>query len=138
MSVLVRDRGGMQLNYSLDAHPPHAGFRVAFTGDRGSIDRTEGDKGAGPKSTSSGYPLSMGDKRPDEGIGNEPDRRRDPPHPLPGDRRDSRRPAQGKGHRRGMQAGGLGHVALGQPPRSHFGVRPGHPCLQQGFRRRFG
>ena len=41
MSVLVRYRSGVLLNYSLNAFSPYEGFRVAFAGDRGRIEYEE-------------------------------------------------------------------------------------------------
>ncbi|AWI10225.1 Gfo/Idh/MocA family protein [Ereboglobus luteus] len=41
MSVLVRYRGGQQLNYSLVAYAPYEGYRVSFTGDRGRLEYEE-------------------------------------------------------------------------------------------------
>ncbi len=41
MSVIVRYRNGVALNYSLNAFCPQEGFRVAFTGDRGRLEYEE-------------------------------------------------------------------------------------------------
>jgi len=41
MTVLVRYRTGVLLNYSLNAFSPYEGFRVAFAGDRGRIEYEE-------------------------------------------------------------------------------------------------
>ncbi|MFA6961669.1 MAG: Gfo/Idh/MocA family oxidoreductase [Opitutaceae bacterium] len=41
MSLLVRYRGGQQLNYSLVAYAPYEGYRVMFTGDRGRLEYEE-------------------------------------------------------------------------------------------------
>ena len=41
MSVLVRYRSGVLLNYTLNAFSPYEGFRVALTGDRGRIEYEE-------------------------------------------------------------------------------------------------
>jgi predicted dehydrogenase len=42
MSVLVKYRTGVVLNYSLVAYCPFEGFRVTFSGDRGRLEYTEG------------------------------------------------------------------------------------------------
>jgi predicted dehydrogenase len=41
MTVLVRYRTGVLLNYSLNAFSPYEGFRVAFAGDRGRLEYEE-------------------------------------------------------------------------------------------------
>jgi predicted dehydrogenase len=41
MSVLVKYRNGVVLNYSLNAFCPYEGFRVNFNGDRGRLEYTE-------------------------------------------------------------------------------------------------
>jgi predicted dehydrogenase len=47
LSVIVKYRHGVMLNYSLNAYGPWEGFRVSFNGDKGRIEYEEVHKAAG-------------------------------------------------------------------------------------------